>query len=247
MTKVIGSLVIKNEKDRYLEDCIKHAFTFLDDIFVYDDRSTDGSAELALDLGCRVVRRPDSRPSFINHEGKFRYAAWRAFEQVIKPSLSDWVFSFDADEFMVAESDIRKSLDTAIGRADARNEIGIILPFPEVFKIENNKFYYRTDGLWNKIKGPRLFKYDFNGSWSDKPMGCGSEPDYVKRGPLSTQNYGLNVLHLGYAKDCDKESKYKRYSSLSEHGHNNSHIESILKTPTLVEWNGSIPEGDFSE
>ena len=67
----------RQEKDRYLEDCINHAFTFLNEIFVYDDRSTDGSAELAMDLGCRVVRRPDSRPSFLNHEGKFRYAAWR--------------------------------------------------------------------------------------------------------------------------------------------------------------------------
>lgn len=249
MTRVIGSMVIKNEKDRYLESCIKHAQTFLDEIFVYDDRSTDGSAELAIDLGCRAVRRPDSRPSFINHEGKFRYAAWRAFEQVMKPKDGDWIFSFDADEFLVCQdSDIKKVLDIAISRAEKKKAVGIILPFPEVFKIEDDDFFYRVDGLWNTIKGPRLFKYISNGTWNDKPMGCGSEPEYVKAGPLTNQNYSLTVLHLGYARDEDKQSKYERYSSLDQHGHNNSHIESIVTKPKLELWTGTKPLlGDIDE
>lgn len=242
MTRLIGSMVIKNEKDRYLEDCINHAFTFLDEIFVYDDRSSDGSAELAMDLGCRVVRRPDSRPSFLNHEGKFRYAAWRAFEQVMQPNLADWILSFDADEFPVASQDIRKTLEVAIGRAESSGAVGIVLPFPEIFKIDEQGFWARTDGLWNSIRGPRLFKYDVNGQWSDKSMGCGSEPDYVAKGKTSDQNYGINVLHLGYAKDEDKKAKYERYSSLAQHGHNNSHIESIVKEPKLELWQGITPK-----
>ena len=242
MTKIIGSMVIKNEKDRYLEDCINHAFTFLDEIFVYDDRSEDNSAELAMDLGCRVVRRPDGRSSFIDHEGQFRYSAWIAFEELMEPDVSDWIFSFDADEFMVAESDVKNTLHNAVSYAESNNCIGVVLPFPEIFKIDEEGLWARTDGLWNSIRGPRLFKYNTNGSWSDKSMGCGSEPDYVSRGRLSDQNYGLNVLHLGYAKDEDKKEKYTRYSSLSEHGHNNSHIESILKDPKLELWHGVVPD-----
>lgn len=240
--RIIGTMVVKNELDRYLVPCIKHAQTFLDEIFVYDDRSTDETAEVAIDLGCRVVRRPDSRPSFINHEGKFRYSAWKAFEQVMKPKLGDWVFSFDADEFMVSQSgDIKSVLETTVRVAKQKNNVGVILPFPEIFKIEDSGFYYRVDGLWNTIKGPRLFSYRQNASWSDKPMGCGSEPEYVKSGPLSTRNYGLHVLHLGYAKDEDKKAKYDRYSSLQEHGHNNKHIESIIEKPTLKLWEGKVP------
>jgi len=241
VTKIIGSMVIKNEKDRYLEDCINHAFTFLDEIFVYDDRSEDDSAEIARDLGCRVVVRPDNESSFLDHEGQFRYSAWRSLEQIIEPDISDWIFSFDADEFMVAESHVEETLHNAVSHAESNKCISVILPFSEIFRIDEQGLWARTDGLWNTIRGPRLFKYNINGYWNNKPMGCGAEPDYVSRGRFSHQNYGLNVLHLGYAKDEDKKEKYTRYSSLSDHGHNNSHILSILTEPTLQIWTGKTP------
>lgn len=244
MTKrVIGSMVVKNELDRYLIPCIKHAQTFLDEIFIYDDRSTDQTAEVAIDLGCRVVRRPDSRPSFMNHEGKFRYSAWRAFEQVMKPEVGDWIFSFDADEFMVNDSEVSidRTIQLAINKAEAKKQVGVILPFPEIFKIDGEDLYFRTDGQWGKIKGPRLFSYRKSAEWNEKSMGCGSEPTYVSKGQNSTQNYGLTVLHLGYARDEDKKAKYERYSSLSQHGHNDKHIKSIIETPELELWKGKVP------
>lgn len=241
MTKIYGSMVVRNEEGRYLESCILWMQQFVNQIFIYDDRSTDRTAEIALDLGCRVVRRPESNPSFIEHEGKFRWSAWRAFEKVIQPESDSWILSFDADEFLVAEKDIHATLEKAIFYANKKNHVGVILPFPEIFKIEDDKFYYRTDGLWNTIKGPRLFRYREGGAWKMKPMGCGSEPDYVSKGTLSTQNMGLTMLHLGYAKNEDKQAKYDRYSSLQEHGHNNKHIESIIEKPTLKLWEGKVP------
>ena len=72
-------------------------------------------------------------------------------------------------------------------------------------------------------------------------MGCGSEPQYVSQGSLSHQNSELFMLHYGYADPVDVQSKYTRYSSLAQHGHDNSHIESIIKTPELVKWDGPIP------
>ena len=242
MTKIYGSMVVRNEEGRYLESCILWMQQFVNQIFIYDDRSTDRTAEIALDLGCRVVRRPEANPSFIEHEGKFRWSAWRAFEKVMQPESDSWILSFDADEFLVAEKDIYATLEKAIFYANKKNHVGVILPFPEIFKIEDDKFYYRTDGLWNTIKGPRLFRYQPNGSWQMKPMGCGSEPQYVSQGTLSNQNFGLTMLHLGYARDEDKQAKYERYSSLSEHGHNNSHIQSIIKQPKLEKWEGTKPE-----
>lgn len=242
MTRVIGSIVIKNEMDRYLERCILHAKTFLDEIFVYDDRSTDGSAELCADLGCTVVTRPFDLASFIEHEGQFRYAAWKAFEEAMKPDNRTWVFSFDADEFMVASNgDVETELFSVINKANKANMIGVILHFPEIFKIEDNQLFYRVDGFWNTVRGPRLFRYLPNASWKNKPMGCGSEPTYVSAATSLNQN-DLKVLHLGYARDEDKKSKYERYSSLEEHGHNNSHIESIIEKPVLKLWEGQIPE-----
>ena len=34
-----AELVVRNEEDRYLGRCLSHAFSFLDEVFVFDDRS----------------------------------------------------------------------------------------------------------------------------------------------------------------------------------------------------------------
>lgn len=236
-------MVIKNEKDRYLESCIRWAQQFLDEIFVYDDRSTDGSAELAHELGCRTVLRGENVPTFLEHEGRFRAAAWRSLESVMKPSSNDWIFALDADEFPVSDKDpIRLAIEKSIKKANYNGKPAVVLPFPEIFKIENGKFYSRVDGEWGRIRGSRLFKYRPNAQWNSKPMGCGSEPTYVAQGRASLNCFGLSVLHLGYAKVEDQYNKYKRYSSLVKHGHADKHIKSIVTPPKLVEWEGPIPE-----
>jgi hypothetical protein len=246
---IFGSLVIKNEADRYLEACLRHMRPFLDDLFVWDDQSDDASVEIASEYG-RVVVRPDDVPAWIEHEGNYRFAAWQEFERTISPEEGDWVLSFDADEFLVCVeddfSDVRQKLVEATAYADHHGKVGVVLPFPEIFGTKHrDTLMVRTDGLWDTIRGPRLFRYQPNGVWSNKAMGCGSEPTYVSRGTVSTQNLELTMLHLGYADPGDHAERHARYSELFDHGHNNKHIQSIITTPTLVPWDGPTPTWRF--
>ena len=240
--KLFGSMVMKNESPRYLEACIRWNRRFVDELFVFDDQSDDDSVEIAWGLGAKVVVRDNDAPSFLEHEGEFRQNAWWAFEEVCRPTVGDWVFSFDADEFAVAPGEIRNSFDHAINRAQRFQNIGVILPFPEIFNVDTSgQPFQRVDGYWGSIRGPRLFMYRDGGVWQDKTMGCGSEPTYVSKGSLSTDNAGINVLHYGYAQFEDRSAKYERYNSLA-HGHNDKHIQSILQQPQLVRWDGVVPE-----
>lgn len=248
--RIHGIMVTKNEADRYLEPCLEWASQFLDTIFIYDDRSTDSTRLIAEAYGAVLYQREEELPSFLEHEGQFRYNAWLKFQELVDPHILDWCFSFDADEFMVSKDhkDIRLSLETAIKSAELQNKVSVLLDFPEIFKIENGDLFYRTDGLWGTIKGTRLFKYKPGGTFTNKAMGCGSEPTYVSYGTISVDNQGLNVLHLGYAKEEDQQIKYNRYSSLMDHGHNDKHIQSILTPSTLKKWEGSVPDlGDKFE
>jgi len=246
---IFGSIVIKNEADRYLEACLRHMVPFLDEVFVWDDQSDDESVAVASEYG-KVVVRPDDVPSWLEHEGQFRHAAWKQFEQTILPDDGDWILSFDADEFLVCTepdfSDVRQKLEQATAYADKHGKVGVVLPFPEIFGTKKrDTLLMRTDGLWDTIRGPRLFRYQQNAEWSNKAMGCGSEPTYVSRGHVSTQNLELTMLHLGYADPKDHEEKHARYTELFDHGHNNKHIQSIITQPTLVPWGGPTPTWRF--
>ena len=234
---------MRNEADRYLEQSLKHHRDLLDVLFVYDDQSTDDSVEIAKQYADVVVVR-DGGPSFIEHEGQFRYKAWKEFERVCRPrDVKDWVLAFDADEFLLARHSAmttQEALADSLSAAEFKGATSVTLAVPEIFSYSTGKPMVRTDGLWGTIAGTRLFRYRTRGHWSDKAMGCGSEPHYVAQGP-TYRSPNLVLMHFGYATFEDQTAKYDRYSKLPDHGHNKAHIESILQAPMLSSWTGHDP------
>jgi len=253
MTRIFGSMVVKNEAERYLRAVLSHMKPFFDELFIYDDQSEDDSLVVALRHGTIVSSKPDNVPSFLEHESDFRFAAWKCLENndINPPVPGDWILSFDADEFLVGVeddfSDVRTFLIEAIEEAEKTGCVGVRLPFPEVFATPNQIPHYRVDGLWNTIKGPRLFKYMPGAEWSGKAMGSGSEPTYIARGKILENHHNLWMLHFGYADASEHAVKHQRYTELYDHGHNNSHIQSIITKPTLKAWVGPIPEFNFGK
>ena len=57
--RIIASMVLKNEADRYLRAMLQHNHVWWDDLFVYDDQSTDNSVEIAMEYTDHVVIRVD--------------------------------------------------------------------------------------------------------------------------------------------------------------------------------------------
>jgi glycosyltransferase involved in cell wall biosynthesis len=238
---IIGSMVVKNEEDRYLERCLAWNSRFVDKLFVYDDQSSDNTAGIAEQFGT-VVIRDNEVPSFIEHEGRFRQAAWLSMRSHMNPVPGDFILSFDADEFLVADTeDVRFAMDRSIDAMRPMHS-GVLINFKEVFNItDDGTLMYRTDGFWNRINGSRLFRFLDDNEFRDASMGCGSEPLYVSRGKHLEAVGGLRFLHFGYAKKEDRISKHKRYSSLADSGHNDRHVASIVKPSQLSAWSGVIP------
>lgn len=239
MTNVFGLVVMKNEEHRYLREFIEHHQYVFHDIFVFNDNSTDRSAEICSINGLKVF---DSLgPSFLEHEGQFRFNAWQAFEATMKPSTDDWVFVIDADEFVVGNvANTRDALTATIELAEYFDYSVVRMKKNEVWQVDGNRCYVRKDGLWDKIKVNHLFKYEPNGRWNMKAMGCGSAPTYTRVQPFNASN--VSVLHFGYAREQDRQEKYERYSSMSQHGHNPNHILSIVRRPKLAPYEGHVPD-----
>jgi Glycosyl transferase family 2 len=240
MPRLFGLMVTRNEAGRYLKLALAQARPVVDELFVFDDGSTDTTVGVAEDQGCLVARRHPSGPSFLEHEGKFRQMAWEVFESAVEPGIGDWVLALDADEILASAGDPRTLLLRAARYSNGRGETARIISIPETFDVRAGVPQVRTDGWWGKIRGTRFFAYWPGGCFADRPMASGSEPTYVQErvgGPVED----LWLLHLGYAKAEDRKEKYERYSSRS--GHSDAHVESILQEPQLIAWDGPVVPG----
>lgn len=228
-------MVVRNEADRYLGSVLRW-HSFVDDVHVYDDQSTDDTAHQAAFRGAETEVRPETIPSFMEHEGQFRQAAWSSFEEHCNPQLGDWVLLLDADEFLVSGE--REIIEAELDKADTQGAKSIVLRIHEVFEMRGVMPLVRKDGYWPTIQASRLIRYEPGGVFPDRVMASGSHPTFVNGG-AAMLSIDMSILHYGYARHADRVVKYNRY--LNRPGHNASHIESILTKPKLEPWSGRIP------
>lgn len=229
--RLLAHMVVRNEADRYL-DCVLTALSpYVHEIHVYDDLSTDASPQIAGAFGARVTRRLPSVPAFLTHEGEFRQAAWRAFEEELRPCSDDWVLCLDADEVLVAPDGLLPAIEAA-GPCSS-----VVVPIPEVFgQADSGEVLVRVDGFWAGLEQPRLIRYRDGGTFRNAAMGCGSTPSYSSVDVQSMENAGVQLLHLGYLDPLDRIDKHNRYAGRT--GHSAAHISSILSSPALTPWQG---------
>lgn len=241
--KIVAYMTVKDEVDRYLERCLTDLLRTVDAVAVYDDQSSDGSAELARDLGAVVAQRPTGVSSFMRHEGRFRQAAWDFTARALGLQNGDFIFAVDADEWIGHPTkDPKAALREACERAP-RSCTSILVQKHEVFAFDDDGTpLVRTDGYWGNIVGHRLCRWMPGGVFADKVMGSGCEPTYAGNRPHSNNN-GIYLLHYGYARQEDQQLKFDRYSTLMDHGHSDRHIQSIIARPSLQRFGLPFPQG----
>lgn len=228
---IYGVVVTKNESDRYLSQSLKRLSAIVDGLYVYDDQSEDDTTVVAESLGATVRVRSDDEESFSEDEARFRSNALRCMVSDLDIKRGDWILSLDADEMVYAEGPQRDALE----RLTQGDPVAWRFPVREVFDVgPMSTPYIRVDGFWGDISGVRLFKYDGDLSFRARGMGCGSVP--TKFNKLAADADDVGILHFGYARQEDRVTKYARYFGAA--GHSVKHIDSILRPPVLVRWDG---------
>jgi len=231
---IYGLTVMKNESSRYLESALRQFVNVVDASYVFDDQSTDDSVEVARSVGSHVRVREDESPSFKDNEALFRSRALRHMVNDLGVQEGDWVLSLDADELLTCDDrKVHSALSTLTEDSSFESWD---LKVHEVFGIGPfDTPYIRLDGFWNSISGVRLFRYDGDTRYNDTMrLGCGSVPrKFLKKAGKSTD---LSILHYGYAEQEDRVTKYARYFGVP--GHSVKHVDSILRDPVLIRWDG---------
>lgn len=230
---------MRNEADRWLLQSLQ-SLSGLDYIAVYDDQSDDDSIDIAKSVRNTVVgRRPDGVPSFAEDESQFREAAWRFMEKSLFPGPRDWILCVDADEILTTHDQHEEE------PADLLRELALHGPWqghpcatlrvPEVFGFgELGVPQIRIDGFWGNITARRFVNFQRGGRFSPREEGGGSVPSFADKEDWIVER--IVLLHLGYAREEDRQAKYQRYSA--GRGHNPKHIQSILTRPRLKTWTG---------
>tara|TARA_B100001175_G_C19492814_1_gene633568 strand:+ start:259 stop:1050 length:792 start_codon:yes stop_codon:yes gene_type:complete len=132
--KISAYIIAFNEAEK-IRECI-NSVKWVDEIIVADSYSTDGTSEIAIELGAKVVHI-----SF-NGFGDLR-------NQAITHCRGDWILSIDSDERCTKE--VREEILNLIGNAPL-----------DIYKIPRKNFFM---GRWIKFSGwypnyrqPQLFK-----------------------------------------------------------------------------------------
>lgn len=134
--KISAYVIAYNQADK-IRDCL-HSLLWADEVLLVDSHSTDGTAEIATELGVRVVQVP------FEGFGKLRNAAVAACSH-------PWVFSLDSDERCTAE--VRDEILRIIATEEG--------PHDYYFVPRRNYFlgrWIRHSGWYPNYRQPQLFR-----------------------------------------------------------------------------------------
>ena len=132
--KISVYIIAFNEVEK-IRDCI-NSILWADEIVVADSHSTDGTSEIAQELGAKVVHIP------FNGYGDLR-------NQAITKCTGDWIFSLDSDERCTTE---------------VRDEIlGLIDNAPlDIYRVPRKNFFMgrwiKHSGWYPNYRQPQLFR-----------------------------------------------------------------------------------------
>ena len=132
--KISVYIIAFNEVDK-IRDCI-NSVLWADEIIVVDSNSTDGTSEIAIELGAKVVHIP------FNGYGDLR-------NQAISHCNGNWIFSLDSDERCTIE--VRDEIIKLIENAPL-----------DIYQVPRKNFFMgrwiKHSGWYPNFRQPQLFK-----------------------------------------------------------------------------------------
>jgi glycosyltransferase involved in cell wall biosynthesis len=132
--KISAYIIAFNEADK-ISDCI-NSVLWADEIIVADSFSSDGTTEIASELGAKVIQIP------FNGYGELR-------NQAISNCKGEWIFSLDSDERCTIE--VRDEVIKLIEDA----------PF-DIYRVPRKNFFMgrwiKHSGWYPNFRQPQLFK-----------------------------------------------------------------------------------------
>lgn len=200
--KISVYIIAFNEAEK-IRDCI-NSVLWTDEIVVADSYSTDGTSEIASEMGAKVIQIP------FQGYGNLR-------NQAINHCSGDWIFSLDSDERCTKE---------------VKEEIEALMKYAllDVYRVPRKNFFMgkwiKHSGWYPNFRQPQLFKkgkmsYDLNqvheGFISHSNKKIGTLNNFIWQFPFSNMEEVINKANrystLGVTKLQDKRKNGSVWSA----------------------------------
>lgn len=207
-------IITFNEADR-IADCIA-SLAFCDDIVVVDSHSTDATAQIAHDLGARVLLRP--------------FDGFRSQKQfAVEQARHDWVLCLDADERISQELAEAISTTRAAGFDAAGYRFARLSQYFGKFLRRGNAYPDRVLRLFDRRRG---------GWRGTREVHEAASVD----GPVRTLHGDL--IHYPYRSLEQQLAKTQRYARMmAEHDHargKRATVAKLVLSPAWRFWRGYV-------
>ena len=233
---LVASLIVRNELDRYMLDCVELLLGFCDEVRVWDDGSDDGTTHVLSDMD-RVNVDGVPYSEFYKHEGNARQ---QALEHALDGRPTH-IISVDADELIEDGPRLREIVE-----ADSLSNVWRLC-MEEVWSCDEDTVSVRTDGHWGPSRSSILYRVLDGGNGlriKDQALASGRIPDNLPRSRHA--DTGISILHMGWANQQERSLRHARYV---EHDggrfHAAPHLDSIMfpdsrVTLSTCAWSSSI-------
>lgn len=207
--RVVLSMVVKNEENRYLRQILKHILPAVDAVMILDDASTDWTVDI-----CKEILKDKEHKIIVNEKSMF-HNEWKLRKKQWKETLKmkpDWILCLDADEMF--EDAFFEKLPYLL------KENSVDVYNFRLFDMWDSPDKYRSDRFWNAHKRycTFLIRYQkhFHYRFRHTAQHCGRFPANIRF--MNCLNSDLRIKHFGWMKKEDRVAKYERYMKLDPEG-----------------------------
>jgi len=174
--KLILSMVIKNEADRYLRRALQAHREYIDGAVIIDDGSTDASADICREeLAGIPLRLVKNEASLFANEVMLRKQQWA---ETLRADPA-WILNLDADE--IFEEGFAEQLDSILTNQTEYDAV--------YFRLYDmwTETHYREDDYWQAHLYYRPFLVRYRPgvvyTWRKTPQHCGRLPLTIQEFP----------------------------------------------------------------
>ena len=232
-----GMMRVKNE-ERWIERALKPLIEVCDEVFVFDDHSTDRTAEIVNDTEeCVYVPSPFST---LDESRDKTYLlnlitdAWVP-SKFLSPLSPHWVICVDGDEEICAVDLPKFTQAPQMGQVSYSFQILTLYDSPDKIRVDPPyKEMYRPS-MFRLIKPGMVFKSQARHGGG---FHCSNVPADIGFDVKTHHPEPVRVKHYGYMESRDRERKYKFYVEHDPH-HKGWYQQECFGTPTLAR----LPEG----